>query len=202
MDSHTGVTFTIKCVNPPTCIVTGEIRTQTSFYYLQGYPTSLHPLMMSGSTPAASKMKEGFCPPLTGDGLCENRLNDPNADNEVAAQNASDNKDPQANYNNDNNNNNNDKDLMSSEAQPASGKDSDDADNSGPNYNRKSTHGGSKKQKQWWRELLTALGLTVWVLAGAALVAKVIGVPNLGVTNIAHNKSWGSSDDESNSSSV
>lgn len=187
-------------MNPPTCVVTGEIRTQTSFYYLQGYPSSPHPLMMSSSAPAASEMKQSFCPPFTSDGLSEDRLNNPKADNEVAAQNASDNKDLQVNYND--NDNDNDRDLMSSEEQPASGKDSDDADNSGPNYNRKSTHGGTKKQKQWWRELLTALGLTVWVLAGAALVAKVIGVPNLGVTNIAHNKSWGSSDDESNSSSV
>ena len=178
-----------------------NLELNQSIYYLQGYPSSLHPLMMSSNTPAASKMKQGFCPPLTG----ENRLNDTKADNEVAAQNASDYKDPQVNNynnNNDNNNNNNDKDLMSSEEQAASGKESDDADNCGPNYQRKSTHGGTKKQKQWWRELLTALGLTVWVLAGAALVAKVIGVPNLGVTNIAHNKSWGSSDDESNSNSV
>lgn len=56
---------------------------------------------------------------------------------------------------------------------------------------------GPKKQKQWWRELLTALGLTVWVIAGAVFVAKVIGVPNLGVTNVAYN-GWGRSEDDDN----
>lgn len=59
------------------------------------------------------------------------------------------------------------------------------------------THGCPKKRKQWWRELLAAFGLTVWVITGAVLVAKAIGVPNLGVSNnVAYNGFWGRSDNE------
>jgi hypothetical protein len=47
----------------------------------------------------------------------------------------------------------------------------------------------ARKQKQWWKELLTAVGLTMWVMAGAVLIAKVIGVPNLGVGTVAYNMS-------------
>ncbi|KAG0601942.1 hypothetical protein M758_11G149800 [Ceratodon purpureus] len=59
------------------------------------------------------------------------------------------------------------------------------------------SHGCPKKRKQWWRELLAAFGLTVWVITGAVLVAKAIGVPNLGVSNnVAYNGFWERSDDE------
>ena len=60
------------------------------------------------------------------------------------------------------------------------------------------SHGCPKKKKQWWREILAAFGLTVWVITGAVLVAKAIGVPNLGVSsnNVAYNGFWGRSDDE------
>jgi len=47
----------------------------------------------------------------------------------------------------------------------------------------------ARKQKQWWKELLTAVGFTMWVMAGAVLIAKVIGVPNLGVGTVAYNMS-------------
>jgi len=43
--------------------------------------------------------------------------------------------------------------------------------------------------RSWWKELLTAVGFTMWVMAGAVLIAKVIGVPNLGVGTVAYNMS-------------
>jgi len=59
------------------------------------------------------------------------------------------------------------------------------------------SHGSPPKRKQWWKEILAAFGLTVWVITGAVLVAKAIGVPNLGVSNnVAYNGFWGRSDDE------
>lgn len=65
------------------------------------------------------------------------------------------------------------------------------------------THACIKKRKQWWKEILAAFGLTVWVITGAVLVAKAIGVPNLGVSNnVAYNGFWGRSDDEKPKSPV
>jgi hypothetical protein len=136
----------------------------------------MHPVMMMRSNSAMSEMEHRK---PSGDEQAENRIDHLKGDMELA-QTAEKDHSPEA-----------DKDLCVSEV-PLSKKDeeSDDAVSTW-------THGDSRKRRQWWRELLKALGMTVWVITGAVLVAKVIGVPNLGVRhNVAYSGFWGRSEDD------
>jgi hypothetical protein len=136
----------------------------------------MHPVMMMRSNSAMSEMEHRK---PSGDEQAENRIDHLKGDMELA-QTAEKDHSPEA-----------DKDLCVSEV-PLSKKDeeSDDAVSTW-------THGDSRKRRQWWRELLKALGMTVWVITGAMLVAKVIGVPNLGVRhNVAYSGFWGRSEDD------
>lgn len=64
------------------------------------------------------------------------------------------------------------------------------------------THGYSKAKKQWWKELLAAFGLAVWLITGAVLAAKALGVPNLLVSqNVAYSGFWGRPEDDQTKSS-
>nr|PNR30665.1 hypothetical protein PHYPA_026981 [Physcomitrium patens] len=135
-----------------------------------------HPVMMRSSV-AMSETQETSCKPLD-DVQVQNRI-EPVVEDKTSAQAAEKVASSKAG-----------KDLCVSELNPPEKGESDEP---------LSTWSGGcpKKRKQWWRELLAAFGLTVWVLTGAVLVAKAIGVPNLGVSNnLAYSGCWGRSDDE------
>jgi hypothetical protein len=131
----------------------------------------MHPVMMTRSNSAMSEME--YRKPSDYE-QTENRIDHLKGDMELP-QAAEKDHSPEAN-----------KDVCVSEV-PLSKKEeeSDDAVST-------RTHGDSRKRRQWWRELLKALGMTVWVITGAMLVAKVIGVLNLGVgQNVAYSGFWG-----------
>jgi hypothetical protein len=145
---------------------------------LQGYMPYMHPVMMrSNSAMSEVKQSSGRA---SDDEQTENRI-DTLKEKELA-QTAEKERSSEA-----------DKDLCVSEVPPPEKEESEESISTW-------THGCPKKRKIWWKELLAAFGLTVWVITGAVLVAKAIGVPNLGVSNnVAYNHGfWGrrSSDDE------
>ena len=140
---------------------------------------NMHPGMMMRSNPAMAEMEQKYRKPSKDEqiGNCIDHLK---GDMEVAETAEKDHSSEA------------DKDLCVSEVPSSEKEEGDDAISSW-------TH-DPRKRKQWWRELLKALGMTVWVITGAVLVAKVIGAPNLGVSqNVAYSGFWGRSEDNSNS---
>ncbi|KAG0607854.1 hypothetical protein M758_8G060200 [Ceratodon purpureus] len=147
-------------------------------YETKGYMPNMHPVMMMTSNSAMSEMNHTSRKP-SDEEQTENCVDHLKGDTEFA-QTAEKGHSFET-----------DKDLCVSEV--PSSKKVEESDEVVSTW----THGDSRKRKQWWRELLKALGLTVWVITGAVLVAKVIGVPNLEVgQNVAYSGFWGRSEDD------